>query len=609
MKKTIGLQARILLFFTIFIIALSTLTTARGVMGSMDLASDIFVGEGVILAKSAAALVDGDRFEALSKTLDEDDPFYEETRVALFRFWNETPLLYLYTAAPGGATGYQYIIDGSADKDSDIFSSMGDEVDEEDMDSGFKKSWQTGEGNPSPLHISDWGYMISVYEPIFNSRGVMVGILGCDFDAEHLYFSLRTQTIEKIVLGIIFVLAGVLIMFLLVHPIFVRLGKISEILTFLSKGEGNLSQRIKITRNDEIGRMASLFNKTLDMICEMVVLVKDQSSNLSNVGNELSENMNQTSNAVTEISGNIQKIKGQVLSQSASVTETNATMEQVMENISRLNTQVEAQTESVSQSSSAVEEMLASIQSVTKTLVKNADNVEQLILASETGRNSLEEVSQNILGIARESQGLLEINSLMENIARQTNLLSMNAAIEAAHAGEAGRGFAVVAAEIRKLAESSTVQSKTISDVLNKIKSSIDKISKSTGTVLVKFQDIDTEVRIVSEEESNIRSAMEEQSTGSRQILEAIGRLQEITRQVKEGSAEMLEGSRQVIREGANLAAATEEITGGVSEIASGADYINSAVGRVRGLSDNNREHIGALSKEVERFRVESTAQ
>ena len=609
MKKNIGLKTRILVFFTVFIIVLSAITTALSVKGSLDLASNIFIREGMVLAENIVALIDGDKFEALSRTLDEDDPYYEEIRQELFRIWKETALYYLYTAAPDGADGFRYIIDGSGEIGSDTFSFLGDDIDSEDIDTGFSKTWQTGTGHPSPLYVGEWGYLMSVYEPIFNSRGEIAGIVACDFDAEYLYYSIRAQVIEKIVLGIIFAVSGVLIMFFLVRPIFTRLGEISGILRLLSKGEGNLSQRIKIKRFDEIGQVADLFNKTMDRICDMVILVKDQSINLSNVGNELSENMNQTAKAVNEISGNIQKITGQVMNQSASVTETNATMEQVMENISRLNSHVEAQTESVSQSSTAVEQMLANIQSVTNTLIKNADNVDQLIMASETGRNSLEEVTRDILGIAKESQGLLEINSVMENISSQTNLLSMNAAIEAAHAGEAGRGFAVVAGEIRKLAESSSAQSKTISEVLNKIKKAIDKISKSTEIVLEKFKDIDTEVSTVSRQESNIRSSMEEQSIGSKQILEAIGRLQEITQQVQQGSSKMLEGSRQVIKEGANLAAATQEINSGIGEIAAGANYINSAVERVRDISDDNKEHIGALSKEVERFKVESTTE
>src|SRR5215510_4238466 len=203
--------------------------------------------------------------------------------------------------------------------------------------------------------------------------------------------------------------------------------------------------------------------------------------------------------------------------------------------------------------------MLANIQSVTQTLVKNKDNVEELLQASEVGRSGLQDVAGDIQEIARESEGLLEINSVMENIASQTNLLSMNAAIEAAHAGEAGKGFAVVADEIRKLAESSSVQSKTISTVLKKIKSSIDKITSSTDNVLKKFEAIEGSVKVVADQEDNIRNAMEEQGQGSKQVLHAISNVNEITRKVEASADEMLGGSKEVIRESANLEKATQE--------------------------------------------------
>ena len=609
MKKTKKLQIKILFFFTVFILMLSAVTTVLSVRKSQEVALTIFTSEGESYAKKAVSLIDGDKFEALSKSLDENDQYYEKTRLELYRMWEETSLIYLYTIASYGDGNYLYIIDGSGEKGSETFSALGDEVDPDDYGSFFFETWETKTRQKTPLEKSDWGYLVSVYEPIMNSRGDMVGIIGCDFDAESLYESLKSQIIGQIVLGILFAAAGVGIMFLLVRPIFVRLGSISEILGVLARGEGNLSSRIKIKRNDEIDNMAGLFNETMDRICELIFLIKDQTINLFNVGHELSENMTQTAGAVMEITAGIQKIKHQVFNQSASVNETSATVGQVVGNIDRLNNQVGIQTESVSQSSAAVEEMLANIQSVTNTLVNNAENVEKLISASDIGRTSLEDVSRDIQEIARESEGLLEINSVMQNIAGQTNLLSMNAAIEAAHAGEAGKGFAVVADEIRKLAESSSKQSKTISAVLKKIKESIDKITRSTTVVLEKFGDIDTEIQTVSEQESSIRNAMEEQSVGSKQILESIGRLQEITRQVKGGSSEMLEGIQQVIMGGTNLTTITQEITNDVNEIASGADYINSAVERVHTITENNEGHINALSMEVERFKVDIAAE
>jgi methyl-accepting chemotaxis protein len=181
----------------------------------------------------------------------------------------------------------------------------------------------------------------------------------------------------------------------------------------------------------------------------------------------------------------------------------------------------------------------------------------------------------------------------------------MNAAIEAAHAGEAGKGFAVVADEIRKLAENSSEQSKTISTVLKKIKTSIDKITHGADNVLQKFEAIAGGVATVSDQSANIRAAMEEQNAGSRQILEAIGSLNDITAQVKSGSEQMYEGSRQVIQESRNLESVTAEITNGMNEMASGADQINVSVTRVNAVSSANKENIDVLVQEVAKFKVE----
>jgi methyl-accepting chemotaxis protein len=408
-----------------------------------------------------------------------------------------------------------------------------------------------------------------------------------------------------LIAGVIVVVGvGLLLYFLLdktTHPII----KLADTLRDISEGEGDLTRSIVINSRDEIGDLAKYFNLTLEKIRALVAAIKQQAVALFDIGTELASNMTESAAAVTEITANIQNIKGRVINQSASVTETNATMEQISLNIDKLNGHVENQTSSVSQSSSAIEEMLANIQSVTNTLIKNTGNVKELMEASEVGRSGLQEVASDIQEIARESEGLLEINAVMENIASQTNLLSMNAAIEAAHAGEAGKGFAVVADEIRKLAESSGEQSKTISTVLKKIKESIDKISKSTDNVLNKFEAIDGGVKTVADQEENIRNAMEEQGVGSKQILEAIGQLNEITLRVKGSSQEMLEGSREVIQESKNLERVTQEITGGMNEMAVGAEQINVAVNRVNELSGQNRDNIDVLVQEVSRFKIE----
>ncbi|MDR1025715.1 MAG: methyl-accepting chemotaxis protein [Treponema sp.] len=389
------------------------------------------------------------------------------------------------------------------------------------------------------------------------------------------------------------------------HRITGPIVKVALTLKDISEGEGDLTKSIPVRGKDEIADLGQYFNRTLEKIRALVLTIKQQAVSLLDIGNKLAGNMTETAAAMNEITSNIQNIKSRVINQSASVTETNATMEQITVNIDKLNGNVEKQGASVAKSSSAIEEMIANIQSVTGTLSKNAEGVQELLESAEVGRFGLQEVATDIQEIARESEGLLEINAVMENISSQTNLLSMNAAIEAAHAGEAGKGFAVVADEIRKLAENSGEQSKTISAVLKKIKDAIDKITRSTNSVLTKFEHIDTGVKVVSDQEENIRAAMEEQSVGSQQILEVIGQLNEITQMVQAGSDEMLEGSREVITEGRNLEVATQEITSGINEMVSGVNEVNSAVNHINDISGQNKESIDVLVEAVSRFKVE----
>ena len=449
---------------------------------------------------------------------------------------------------------------------------------------------------------------LTAYRPIIekDSKNV-IGILFIGIEMSEIN-NIIEESINKLGRSIIFLAVVNLAISIFATVIICRIILLKPILAVKDMlkvmGEGDLTRRLSIKTKDEIGDMAHNVNITVDKIKNLVTTIKRQTGALSDIGTDLSSNMIETAAAINQITANIQSIKGRVINQSASVTETNATMEQVTVNLNKLNNHIESQSANITQASSAIEQMIANIQSVTNTLVKNSSNVKTLQEASEVGRSGLQDVAADIQDIVRESEGLLEINSVMQNIASQTNLLSMNAAIEAAHAGDAGKGFAVVADEIRKLAENSEEQSKTIGAVLNKIKGSIDKITSLTQNVLDKFEAIDSSVKTVSEQEESIRNAMEEQGTGSGQILQGLGNVNDITSQVKYSSNEMLEGSQEVIHESNNLEMMTQEITGGMNEMASGAEEINVAINHVKDICNKNRENIELLVQEVSRFKV-----
>ncbi|MHC6201854.1 methyl-accepting chemotaxis protein [Breznakiellaceae bacterium SP9] len=413
------------------------------------------------------------------------------------------------------------------------------------------------------------------------------------------------MTLIIVILAVLLALIVAPICFITVRAIILPLQKTVATLKEIADTR-DLTKHLSIKGNDEFSELADVINLTFETFKRLVISIKQKSVQLSSTGEELAGNMKETAVTIEQITANIAGIREQSGSQAEEVRETGAAMERTREQITALNEHIAAQVETVSQSSAVVEQLLANIHSVTETLVKNTENVRLLAESSEIGRSGLQGVADGFTEIARESEGLLEINAVMENIASQTNLLSMNAAIEAAHAGEAGKGFAVVAGEIRKLAENSSEQSKTTAAMLKKITSAITTLTKSTAEVLNRFEAIDHEVKTVSTQEQSILAAMEEQQTGSKHILETIGRLQTVTDLVGTQSMDMAAESEKVMQRSRHLEQLTQSITQSMDEMSAGASQIDTAVVRVSEISGENERNITVLSGEVAKFKVDS---
>ena len=410
--------------------------------------------------------------------------------------------------------------------------------------------------------------------------------------------------LSMIGIATIILLIALIIVYFVARAIIKPIHTAVSALQNIAQGEGDLTVRLPVHGNDEITDMAEYFNETIAKIGASIQQVGVNSNDMEEIGNELASNMTETASAVHQISANIDGVKQQTMNQAASVTETSSTVEEIIRTIENLNGSIETQSASVTQSSAAVEEMVSNIASITNSLEKSDNMVKALAAATSEGKATLLTSNTVTQKIADESGGLIEASSVIQNIASQTNLLAMNAAIEAAHAGEAGKGFAVVADEIRKLAEESSAQGKTITDTLKKLSDDINSLSESSKVVEEKFNAIFQLSENVRGMSAELTAAMREQENGSREVLAAIKNISSVTVEVKSGSEEMLVGGKGVADEMRKLDQLTAVIKDSMNEMAAGVQQINRAVQEVNSLARKNKDSIEGLAEEVGKFKV-----
>ncbi|AHC14952.1 methyl-accepting chemotaxis protein [Salinispira pacifica] len=369
-------------------------------------------------------------------------------------------------------------------------------------------------------------------------------------------------------------------------------------------GENSLSERISITTNDEVGELSELINRFMDTLESMLQSIAESSKSISGSSRWVNESISQAGTAMHQIVSSVEQISGNADEQSGSVQAARDKIREIQHSIERIGRDIENQSAFVEQTAGAMNEMAGNIASVSKNTQDANGLAATLMERARSGELQIDQSIQTMSAIEDATSQVNDIVKLIADVAAQTNLLAMNAAIEAAHAGESGRGFAVVAEEIRKLAENSSQRTREIEDQIKlmseRVKGGAEDTRKAGDAFRSIFQGIQETSRLIQQ----VSSAMLEQKSGTDEILSSVGSVVEATNSVKELTGSLQNQSVHIDGSMVELVDISTHIREATSEQSRSNGEVSNMIGRLKDSSEANMEVVGSLETILKRFNL-----
>jgi len=375
--------------------------------------------------------------------------------------------------------------------------------------------------------------------------------------------------------------------------------KLSRTIDKSSDGKMDLTSRLPVFKKDFTEPLIKKINIFIAGMHDAVFRVKKIGEESYSISRKLQENSNQVNRSIDGIASSMGIIREQSRSLKDNTEIVSSDITDIRESIEIITRKIIEQTSATTESSAAIEQMVASIKNIETISEQRTKLSESLSETTDHGKNNMSGTVTAIQEIASSTSSIMELLNVINDIADQTGILAINAAIEAAHAGDAGKGFSVVASEISKLSETTAVNANSIAESLEEIISKIKFAEKSTDITRESFNELSKGVDLLIDSFKEMSGGIRELSAGTSEITTAISQLQTSSQDVNTSIHDIKYKADSISNAMKNVTGNTHNTEDAIMEISSEVEKIVKASRDVSELSLENSKYIKIMDREI----------
>ena len=403
---------------------------------------------------------------------------------------------------------------------------------------------------------------------------------------------------------IILIVLTLILIFLLSRSFTKPIYRAIEFAKAMANGDMSATLELKYNGKNEMGQLIGALNQMKSNFTEMINKLYQASANLLKSSDKITSftlSLNQYSdNLFRDLAG----IEKNVVSYGHSVNQTKQSSDEITTFINNLSKLIVNQASALTESTTSIGQMTSNIQNIAQSTDEKFTLTKELEGRALKGISEMQVTTGVINEVAASANVMMDMIAVINNITAQTNLLAMNASIEAAHAGEAGKGFAVVASEILKLAKDTSENAKLISESLKNTIALISNSKESITNTELLFNNIVEGIKGMAISMTEMKNHVQEVATGSTQITYALGEIMNITEDVKGSSTTTMDKIETINGMMEKLFDDFSETSKGIQLIVGSTDNLSKHIANGQTVGKDNSDIVSNLNSIVELFDI-----